>query len=113
MMEIDNHLSERQHCEAAVIKPINSGIPVIMYALTKGSAMVKDYAYIKVRNDDIDSEIPVYFAISICNTIEMIPYEHVSLHQTLLNRILAWVQLNYVPLMRYWNDEYENPGDFY
>lgn len=112
LLEDDNLITEDAVFEMARIQPANTGLPYIMFASTKDYVEGKHWARIKVSNIPGTFSKDDNFSVSISRTPEVLAGKP-TYGESKLADIFDWVALNYEPLMKYWNNEYEDDADFY
>jgi hypothetical protein len=111
LTESDCIITEEQLYEMARIKQADSGLPYIMFASTKEYEPGRHWARIKVSNVPNTFSRNDNFSISIVDP--RVVAGHPKYPQTKVSDIIDWVKLNYEPLMKYWNEEYQSDAEFY
>lgn len=107
----DNAITEEQLFEMARIKQADSGLPYVMFASTKEYEPGQHWARIKISNIPNTFSKDDNFSIAIINPRVVAGKPKYS--QSKVNDIIDWVKLNHVPLMKYWNEEYDSDSEFY
>jgi hypothetical protein len=105
-------ITESELYEMARVQEDDSGIPAIMYVSTKQVVKERHGPRIKISNirntfSDTDN-----FAVDIAKEPRVVAGT-VKVKKDELEDIFDWVKLNYVPLMKYWNNEYRSDKLFY
>lgn len=94
------------------VKPANSGLRQVIWVSTKDHAKGRHGPRLKVSNvvgkfDDTDN-----FSVTLTKEPLIIAGRSKFGHSE-NEDILDWVKINYDPLIKYWEDEYEDDAQFY
>lgn len=112
LLDADCLITEEQLYEMARVQEANSGIPVHIYVSTKNVVHGAHGPRIKISNIPNTFSSHNNFVVSISKEPSIkAGKERCSKFQ--LEDIFDWVKLNYVPLMKYWNNEYRNDAQFF
>jgi hypothetical protein len=105
-------LTESQLWEMARVKPANSGLPWIIFISSKDYVQQRHWARLKVSNVKGTFSSNDNFSVSISKEPKVLAGK-AKMDQAELDDIFDWIIINYEPLMKYWNDEYESDAEVY
>ena len=105
-------LSESEIMEMARVQEDDSGIPAMIYVSTKQAVKERHGPRIKISNLQNTFSDTDNFAVDIAKEPH-VRAGKVRIKNSELEDIFDWVKLNYVPLMKYWHDEYRSDAAFY
>lgn len=108
----DHVLDESFIWEMARVKPIDSGVNVIMFMSTRESVKGRHWARIKVSNVIGTFSSTDNFVLSIDDSPVVLAGTP-TIKSSVLTDIKDWVILNKVTLLKYWNDEFDSDSEFY
>lgn len=108
----DHIITEELLYEMARVKPKDSGIRYIIFISTKEYTKQQHWARIKVSNIVGTFSSSDNFVVSVSKNPKVIAGTP-KIKEDELNDIFDWIILNYAPLIKYWNDEYESDSEVY
>ena len=96
----------------AHVQKANSGIPMHIYVSTKNVVHGAHGPRIKISNGPNIFSSHDNFVVSISKNPGVLAGKP-KCSDSQVEDILDWVKLNYTPLLKYWNDSYENDAEFF
>lgn len=105
-------ITEAELYEMARVKPANSGLPCIIFVSSKTYVAGRHGPGIKVSNVLGTFSANDNFVVSIAEQPQVVAGVP-SFKQDIVNDVLDWVSLNKLPLLKYWEDQYEDDAQFY
>ena len=105
-------ITEDHGWEMSRIQEANSGIPNIIYISIKDMVQADHGPRIKICNVFDEFSRKDNFVVSISEYPQLL-FGVPKCSDQHLEDIKKWVKLNYKPLMKFWNDDYECDADFY
>lgn len=105
-------ITEDEVWEMLNINPKDTGINCIIYASTKNTVHGRHGPRVKISNIPNNFSPVDNFAVSISEEPKIVAGK-CKFNQSILTDIYEWIKLNYNPLIKYWNIEYESNRYFY
>lgn len=105
-------ITEEKLYEMARVQTKDSGLRPMIFVSTRDYGTGNHWARIKVSNVPGTFSKDDNFSISISKHPSIVAGD-TKYKQRELNDIYDWIVLNYTPLIKFWNKEYESDRDFY